>query len=890
VRAAAVAAIGLAAMSAGAARAGEIREKTLENGLRVIVREDRAKDLVALSLHVDGGNRTEPRELSGLSHYYEHLIFRGGTARQKELETRKVFMSLGDFSGYTTQDWTAYNFVAPRERFDEALWRFADAVVNVDVTAEKVAKEREVVLSEYKMSYADNPSGWAWYNLARTAFARHPYGRTTIGIREVIENPTLEKLRSFYAERYVPNHMVVAVVGAISPEDAFEKVGRAFAARPRGKPSFETGEAEPDQVGPRVALEAKKTEKSYADLGFKAPAVLAEDAYAVRVLAQVLGGGAASRLETEVRAKKGLALEASAWFDETKDPGLLGVALTLEPGREVEAVAAVADEAARLGEEDVPEDELERAKSALANAWTLGNESYLAQAEWITKFAIWGDPRLGEDAVARVRAVAARDVRRAARRYLASPRATVSVVHPEGRPAIAEAALLAAIMRIEPVRLAKAGLVAPGARPERTTARRLTSGVRAIVREDFSAPVVAAALELGSPLGCEPPGKPGVAALGERLLARGADALSREELGARIDALGIRLDTAFDFDDLAVTLDAPAAAFADGLALLGDVALRPRFAEDEIEKARAEQVAAIEAQDDRSFDLAGRELYAALYEPGSQYGRPLLGSTDGVRAASREDLLAWHGALVAPENAVIAVVGAIETERAFALLEQALAGAAARPGAAEKRPATPVATPRPKPEDRLLARPREQVCFRLGFVGIPLAHPDFVPLQLGVRLLGTELFFENVYEKGIAYRSWTYLRGGRGPHPFTFEMGVSAPNFKAARAGLEAALRRLVERGPSEEEAARAREEAIARHLLAQQTALGQASLLAGYESLGLGWEHLDRLPELYRKATRDEIAAAIARHLDPARLTIAVVGDLGAAGIATAGEERRRP
>jgi zinc protease len=874
-----VALAGLAA-AAGAAPAhagGALHETTLENGLRLIVKEDFAKDLVALSLHVDGGNRTEPRELSGLSHYYEHLIFRGGTAKQKELETRKVFLGLGDFGGYTTADLTAYDFVVPRASFDEALRRFADAVLEIEVTAEKVAKEREVVLSEYKMSYADNPSGWAWYNLERTAFRVHPYGRTTIGLREVIEGADLPRLKSFHAERYVPNHMVVAVVGAIRAADALAAVRAAFGSRPRGKESFETGEVEPPQDAARTIVEARRTEKSYAMLGWKAAPVGAPEAYALRVLAQVLGGGAASRLEREVRARRGLALEASAWYDETRDPGLLGVALTLEPGREAEALAAVADEAARLRRDLVPEDELEAARCAIASGWTLANESYIQQARWITRFAIWGDPALGQDAVARVRAVTAAEVREAARRTFASKLATVSVVRPEAGPAVAEDALRAALARCDAGGAAAAAATARG----RTLARTLACGVRAIAREDTSAPVVAVSLELASPLAYEPSEKPGVAALGERLLLRGAGARSREELAARIDALGIRLDTGLDRDSLTVTLAAPAGAAAEGIALLGDVAYRPRFDAAEVEKARAEQVAAIQAIDDRSFDLAAREFYAALYEPGSLYGRPVAGTVDGVRAAVREDLVHWHAALARPEHAVVAVVGAIDAERALALLDAALApGGPATAEATSPAPAAPIATPRPAPADRLLARPREQVAFRLGFVGIAATDPDFVPLAIGIRHLSTELFFRYVYEKGIAYRCWTYLRAGRGPHPFTFEMGVSAPNYKAARAGLEEALRALVERGLGAEDLERAKREAIQRHLLGQQTALEQAGLLAFYESVGLGWQRVDALPEIYRRVTADDVNAAIKRRLDPARLTIAVVGDLAAAGI----------
>src|SRR5580704_6584705 len=125
---------------------------TLPNGLRIVAKEARGTGLVALACFVDGGNRTEPPELSGLSHYYEHLVFRGGTAKQKELETRKVFTQLGTFYGYTTEDSTCFYFVVPLSNLDEALWRHRDAVTNVQVTQEKVDKERDVVMNEFRTS------------------------------------------------------------------------------------------------------------------------------------------------------------------------------------------------------------------------------------------------------------------------------------------------------------------------------------------------------------------------------------------------------------------------------------------------------------------------------------------------------------------------------------------------------------------------------------------------------------------------------------------------------------------------------------------------------------------------------------------------------------------
>jgi len=138
----------------------------------------------------------------------------------------------------------------------------------------------------------------------------------------------------------------------------------------------------------------------------------------------------------------------------------------------------------------------------------------------------------------------------------------------------------------------------------------------------------------------------------------------------------------------------------------------------------------------------------------------------------------------------------------------------------------------------------------------------------------------------MAYRAWTYLRPGLLAHPFTFEMGVSAPNFRAAREGLEATLRGFVEKGLLAEEVEKAKKDLVARHLLNQQTDAGQAGLPAQYESIGLGWRRMDELPELVGRCPIEAVNAAIRRCLHPDRLSIAVVGDLKAAGLSERGKE----
>ena len=140
-------------------------KRILSNGLILITQEDHSRNLISICGYVNGGGRTESPDLAGLSHYFEHLIFRGGTFKQDELEMRKAFLSLGKFYGYTYEDATCYYITVPPENLPEALDRYVDVLLNLELNEKKVETERGIVLAEFGQSYFDVPSGMAYFNL-----------------------------------------------------------------------------------------------------------------------------------------------------------------------------------------------------------------------------------------------------------------------------------------------------------------------------------------------------------------------------------------------------------------------------------------------------------------------------------------------------------------------------------------------------------------------------------------------------------------------------------------------------------------------------------------------------------------------------------------------------
>jgi predicted Zn-dependent peptidase len=551
-------------------------QKRLANGLRVIAKEAKGTGLVALACFVDGGNRTEQAELSGLSHYYEHLVFRGGTKKQKELETRKVFTQLGTFYGYTTEDSTCFYFVVPLSNLDEALWRHRDAVTNVEVTQEKVDKERDVVMNEYRMRVADSPAGALYHELYRTAFTKHSYGRTTIGLREVIEGSKLDRFRSFYEERYVANQMVIAVVGDMPVEKLLEKVEATWNSAPKGKESFELGQKEPEPTEARVVEQIREgTQQTHIAVAFPIGGAMDEERLIGDVLSFVLSGGESSRLQRGLVARR-IALSAGAWSPSCKDPGLFTLGMSAEPEKEAVALEEALSILRGIALSGPTEEELENAKRRLSTETIFGGEALKDEALRLGSWAILGDPEVGTTYVEKIKKVTAEQVKRVAAKLFHSSRATLSVVRPKG-----------------PERDWKKSLQKLDSDEGRAVRVEHASGARLIIEETRRSRVVAAHLT-------------------EALLARGTKRLDRAALAREMDRLAVRIGTSSGSESTSLSIRATDETFEEAIKLAGEMLYEPAFADDEVKRAREETLEAIASVEDDSFGLTQQRFAEAL--------------------------------------------------------------------------------------------------------------------------------------------------------------------------------------------------------------------------------------------------------------------------------------
>jgi zinc protease len=856
-----------AAPALGPARAS-VHQETLPNGLRLYLVEDHSKPLVGVCLFVNGGSRTEPPSLSGLSHYYEHLIFRGGSTRQSELQFRREMQRIGEETGgYTTNDYTCYGFTAPTQNLDEALWRSVDAWMNLKLTEAKVAKERQVVMEEFNQG-EDRPDYKVYYQIERLMFRDHPYKRDTIGLKDVIEHASLQTFRTFYDERYVPNQMIVAAVGDFDTQTMAGTLRKAFASYKRGQDNFEMGLTEAPQTEFRMGVESMKTPNTWVHLGFHVPPYSDPDAPALTVLASLLGKGTSSRLYRALKDKENLAATVDADFETRKDPGIFLLSATLPPENESRVFGIMRDELRRVATEPIPAAELDRVKSSLLYKYAFDAQTYFKRAERLCLFGVMSDVSVEAHWAGLLESVTAEDLRRVAARYLAADLGSYSVVRPEGTTGPSQQEIDA---MLAPWRAGWPTLASSAAPGSSGSVRRevLPNGVTILLKEDHATPIVAVSTMARGGQWIEPEGLEGVSNMAALLLRRGAGSMSAREISDRADGLGMRLATNGGPDFATVSWQAPAANFEKAWEIYKDVLLRPTFPATEVAKVREDLIRDAKSLGDRPFEYTNLKFAQTLYK-NSPYRHPLIGDEASLPKIQIADIRKAYETMICGSNLVIVVVGDFDAGRALELAKRSLGtlrrGAPVAVGGASDEPAR-------EKRPVVIAKEQEQITYNTGWLACSVRDADYIPLRVAVAIVGDKLFFKYVYEKGVAYRSWFYMTDKMGQASAQNEMGVTPSNFAMASSGVLADIEDTFRATLPAIEVKHSVDKVLSRWYLGAQQSDQVAARLCFFESAGLGAGFVDRYPDLVRQVGPDQVLAVAKKYFNPNAWTRVAVG-----------------
>jgi zinc protease len=853
------------------------------NGLRVLLLPDSSVPVVAVCVIYHVGSRNEAVGHTGSTHLLEHLMFKG-SQRFNPSDGRPIARVLervgAHFNATTWFDRTNYYETLPPEYLGLALELEADRMRNALLRESDLATEMTVVRNEFERG-ENEPFDALLKESFAIAFREHPYHHPTIGWRSDIENTSIDKLRAFYDTFYYPDNASLVLVGSFERAEALELTAGHFGPLPRAPrviPPVAT--REPRQEGERRFVIRRAGEVGWVAVSWRAPEAAHADTHALAVLADALTGGVTSRLYQRL-VETGLCLDVQAAAWQLRDPGLFQVFATLNPPvphAKVERI--IRKEVLTVVRKGLAKSELERAKVQVEAQTAYHRDSPAQVAAGLAESISSVDWRFYLDYPDRIRAVTRADVLRVAGETFVEDSVSVGYFIPKDGHGGSGAGPRPGPHGLRPGPCFHHTELAPLVREA-----ALPGGGRILLLPRHSNTTVHLHGSLLAGHGLVGTEQWSAASLVPDMLERGTSSHSRLEIARLLEDRGIELDVSADgFNPLEIFCSGRCLArhLPLVLELLAEMLLAPAFPADELEKLRTLRLGELAQAQEDTFHRAFEAFARLTYPPGHpHYRRPYDERRAALEGLTREQLVAVHGKLYGPASLVLAVVGDFEPGE----VERRLAGlfGAANGGCRE---APPVA--RRGPHDVSPGEARENIPDKPN-LDVVVGHPgglrradeDFLAASLGNSVLGHSTLSSRLGmrlrdREGLTYGVISRFFGASlldGPWAIAFS--VAPENLERAQAAVREELARYVAEGPSEEELADERAAVAGSYRVSLATPTGMAHELARLVRHGLAVAEIDRIPGRVLATRREEVVGAVRRHIDPARLCLAVAGAL---------------
>jgi zinc protease len=868
--------VGGEAVAEGEGLAHGVTKKVLPNGLTLIVKPLHSAPVVAVNAWVGVGSVNERDEERGITHFIEHMLFKG-TEKLGVGEIDKKIKAAGGYNNaHTRYESTDFIDILPAEKLDVALATMADALQHSTFDAAELDRERLVVLEELSRSQ-DNPGFEAWNRLTHLVFKQHPYKYPIIGYKERLQTMDRKLLVDYWKRWYRPQNIAVVIVGDVDAADAVKRASKAFSAWPAGKDKPAKLPAEPAQNGLRCDEATGDIQTTLAIIGVPSIAELHPDTPALDMALAILGQGLSSRLNQRVREQQKLVHSVSAGQFNGAYPGLAYLWAEMEPEQVKPGLAAVWAEVARMQREPVSEAELERQRVRLEHdeaAERMSMEGLAGKLGYYESMA--NDYRLVDQATARMRAVTAADIQRVMQKYFKVERSTVVVYRPEKSKATgldakgwttlfkkAEGADTA-------VTDAKGQTLAGG-----LVRFKLSSGGSLIVKSLRHTPLVAAQFQFDGGQRLEPAELSGGLNLLARVLLKGVPGMDASALASRMDDLGLALGPQADPDRFSLGFQSLASKLEPSMALAGQVLRDATLPEDELAKEKERVLKDIKDKSDAPDDYVNDLFSEAFFGKSFAYGRPIDGEAASVKRVGVKELRTLRDQALRPENLLAVVVGDVEPETARRLVEAELGAEAWRATGKAKAPAKAPAL-KPGPRRQTAKLNKKQAHLILGWPAPKPTHPDYAALRLVNSVLGegmdSRLFTEVRDKRGLCYTVYSTFDRRLEPGSWRIYVGTQPEKLKLAEATCREVAAKVAAEGITAEELASAKAYAKGLFQVARQDFGTEARILANYESWGLGAEEVDRVAAKLDAVTLEDCNRVAKTWLKPDQAVVAVV------------------
>jgi predicted Zn-dependent peptidase len=403
-----------------------IHRRVLPNGLTILSEEMSHLRSISIGIWVKTGSRDENLEWNGLSHFIEHMVFKGSEHRSAEAIARQVDSIGGNLDAFTAKECICFNMKVLDEHMPTALDILSDLVLNPVFSVEDIARERRVILEEIKMD-EDNPDYLVHEIFTQNFWKDHPLGKPILGTKETVRQFEQPLVREFHQQRFAPGNFIIAAAGNLKHARFVELAEKHFGGMKAVKNGFHS---EPPQIVPRITLRNKKSlEQVQICVGVPGHPIAHEKRFASYILNTLLGGGMSSRLFQNIRERQGLAYAIYSDLNPYRDTGCLAVYAGTSRESAARVVDSVVGEFRNLKEHQVAAEELQRAKDQLKGSLMLSLESSSARMSNLARQEMYFDKFFTMDElIERIEAVTADDLQTLARDFFRNDSIAITVL------------------------------------------------------------------------------------------------------------------------------------------------------------------------------------------------------------------------------------------------------------------------------------------------------------------------------------------------------------------------------------------------------------------------------------------------------------------------------
>ncbi|MEH2397772.1 M16 family metallopeptidase [Nostoc sp.] len=869
-----------------------VKKTVLDNGLTVLTKEVHTAPVVSVQVWYKVGSRNEVKGENGISHQLEHLMFKGTTDRP--VQFGRLFSALGSqFNAFTSYDETAYFGTVQRDKLEALLTLEADRMENSLVGTEQLVSEKRVVISELQ-GYENSPG----YRLSRAvmqdAFPSRAYGLPVGGTKADVEKFTVEQVRNYYQTYYSPENATLVITGDFATEPVLKVVKETYGKLPKRAKTAVAKNSAQVSASTSVAKKAPIVLKQPGSAAllqavYPLPDIKHPDVPAIDVMDAILTGGRSSRLY-QALVESGLASSVSGGAAELIEPGWYQIDATAAAGQELGKIAQVLQESlAKLQQQPVTTEELNRAKTQLQASLVLSNQDITSQASQLGyNQTVAGDYRYIEKYLAAIAKVTPAEVQQAAKTYLNPAKQTIGFfepTQPDGKPGTSSAGSGRTVENfspgkpVDPAELAKYLPPATSATdsgkqslPEEFT---LNNGLRVLLLSDRNLPTINLSGQIDAGTEFDGNQKAGLANLTATNLMNGTQTKNALTLAKTLEDRGADLNFGASREGVSVSGEGLSANLPILIQTLADVLENATFPADQLELSRQRALISLKVQLDDPRGLGRQVFQQAIYPENHPFHS--FPTAESLKSVTRDDLLGFYQTHYRPDTTTIALVGDFDPVKVKALLNQAFG----KWQATGKLPVLKIASVSlPQTLTRLnkLIPGKTEAVTYIGYNGIARKDPRYYAALvlnqvLGGDTLSSRLGTEVRDRQGLTYGIYSGFAAGINPGPFLIQMQTAPGDTQKAIASTLALLKQLREQGVTEAEFNAAKRSITNSYPVDLANPSDVSSIILSNAVLGLSRAEIREFPQKIQAVTMAQMQQAIEDLIKPENLVIVTAG-----------------